>query len=208
MIVALALGILVGKAIFGTDPYANTQATFDEAQQQESSVPDTRDPSQYVDTSPVTAPVVNQQDIPAGVQQQMATGQEFMIVNIPQYNPSTYELEYIETYAPKSPAVLNATYNTLFALNQHNDTWNGYNFESVSINDGVASVNLSGSHMPIGDLSMMAFRDFINAAAFQYNSVDSIIVRVNGEIFDFCVDDQSGGENGCPDQPRLWIDVK
>jgi len=130
---------------------------------------------------------------------------ETMSIQVPaEYDFDSGEVIFEPTTVEKTPAVLGAVLATLFENESRNGTYNGYVFESVSIQNGVAQVNLSGSHFPVGDMSMMYFRQFIEAAVFQYE-VNTVIVYVNGNLFDFCVDDMSGGENGCPDLPRYWI---
>ena len=131
---------------------------------------------------------------------------ENMTIKIPSWDLSG-EIAYTEYTVPKTAGVLNTTYKKMFEL-QGSDGYEGLSYESVIINDGVAAVDLSGIFFPAGDFSGAYLRNNINAAAFQFESVDSIVVYVNGEIFDWCVEDMSGGEGGCPQIPMYWNDMK
>ena len=113
----------------------------------------------------------------------------------------------------KSPAVLNTVYRTLFSLHSRDDdnVWNGVSFDSVSIDTDsngkhVAKVQLSHSWIPDGDMSGYVFRRLIDAAAFQYPNIDRVEVYINGNPFDWCIDDMSDGESGCSTHPKLWSD--
>jgi flagellar basal body-associated protein FliL len=148
----------------------------------------------------------NQEDVLPQAVTNSTLAQEMMTVRVPvDYDMVSQEVKFEKVRVSKSPGVLDAVLTTLFQQESQNGSYNGYNFESVSIQDGVAQVYLTGSHFPLGGLSMLYFRRFIEAAVFQYNTVDSLMVYVNSVIFDFCVDDQSGGEGGCPQTPQYWI---
>ncbi len=130
-----------------------------------------------------------------------------MIVRVPKIGEGgTTAFDPVEV--KKSPAVLNAVYRALFKIQSGDGSrvWNGLQFDSVSIDSGVAKVELSGSWLPGGDMSGYRFRRLIDAAAFQYPNVDRVVVFLNGNAFDWCIDDVSGGENGCPTHPRYWDD--
>lgn len=131
-----------------------------------------------------------------------------MTILVPHYN-AEIGTTFSQYQVPKSPAVLKAVYTQLFknAGNQ-NAVWNGYSFNSVSIHDKTATVNLNGSWYPAGDMSSYSFREMIKAAAFQYPTVDTLVVKENGSIIDWCMDDMSNGEGGCPAQPQHWIEAK
>ena len=120
-----------------------------------------------------------------------------------------YEIMYIDRDVLKKPAVLDAVYRELFTADnlpgRNFIPGSGLNFDSVSINNAVARVNLSGNFI-FQETGDFGFRKQINAAALQYDTVDIVEVYLNNQRFDWCVADQSGGENGCPDTPMYWID--
>jgi hypothetical protein len=143
-----------------------------------------------------------------------------MIVTIPILDGS--DIVMVQRYVPQSQAVLNSVYTALFnapatvlygEFENHSQGRNtipnyGVDFDSVTINSGVAQVYITGTFEPQTPVSDFNFRQQINEAAFQYDSVDSIQVFLNGNLFDWCIADMSGGENGCPNQPRYWFDQK
>jgi hypothetical protein len=143
-----------------------------------------------------------------------------MIVQIPILS-NTNDIIFINRYVPETPAVLNSVYAALFdaprtilygEFEAHSQGSNptqgtGLSFDGVSINNSVATVNLSGD-FTTQEIADFYFRQQINQAAFQYDSVNIVEVFLNGERFDWCITDQSGGENGCPDDPRYWIDAQ
>ena len=131
--------------------------------------------------------------------------EETMLIEVPtEYDFESGEVIFKTTQVAQSPSVLNSVLENLFDENSYNGTYNGYTFDSVSIQNGLAQVNLSGSYFTVGDMSMMYFRQFIEAAVFQYDSVDSLQVYINGELFDWCIDDSSNGETSCPGTPYYW----
>jgi len=141
---------------------------------------------------------------------------ELMPVNIPLFGETGVVFE--KYVVPESPAVLNATYTKLFEL-EANPTESefisnsavvnsGLSFDSVTLSGGVVRLNLRGQYqgMHMGD---SIFRKQINAAAFQYSTVNSIEVYVNNERFDWCIgSDADVSESGCDTTPRYWIDAK
>jgi hypothetical protein len=139
---------------------------------------------------------------------------ELMLVKIPLFREDS--VVYIEYLVPKSPAVLNAVYTKLFKLNTNprqsefltnTVAGSGLIFDSVTLSGGVAVLRLSGQY---NDMHMgnFALRKQINAAAFQYSTVNNIEVYLKGKRFDWCITDLSDGEGGCPQTPRYWIDSK
>jgi hypothetical protein len=143
-----------------------------------------------------------------------------MIIYIPVFDGS--DIVMVRRYVPESQAVLDSVYTALFnapttvlygEFENHSQGRNsvpsyGVDFDSVAINSGVAQVYLTGTFEPQAPVSDFNFRQQINEAAFQYDTVDSIQVFLNGNLFDWCIADMSGGENGCPNQPRYWFDQK
>lgn len=119
---------------------------------------------------------------------------------------------------PQTVAVLNATYAKLFALEAtsgvQGDPYHNYiadqhqlRFDRAEILNGTASVYLLGSIMGMhcGD---PAFRAQIEQAAFQFDTVDSLVVYLNGQVYDWCQLDQSSGEGPCGDGPQYWVAEK
>lgn len=137
---------------------------------------------------------------------------EMMTINVPELIWSEDEerhiIVYNESQVPKNPAVLNTVYEKLFELNSYNGAYNGMVFDSVSIVDGIAEINLSGSWYPVGDMSMLYIWRNVDATAFQYDTVNTVKVYLNGELFDWCIDDQSDGEGGCPEEKLEWVDTR
>lgn len=131
------------------------------------------------------------------------------------------EIIFIRYLTEKNSAVLNAVYRELFdaprelivdelepnRVVQNYVKKSGLFFDSVVIDSGIATVKLSGQYqfMELGD---WYFRKQINAAAFQYDTVDIVKVELNNKIFDWCITDQSDGEGGCPETPQYWIDAR
>jgi len=136
------------------------------------------------------------------------TTNQVTIIMVPIINVNG-NIEMVSHEIPYTQSVLKEVYRKLFNLRSNPQTgWHGLAFNSVSIDNRVALVNLSGSWQPSGSTSSFNVRQAINAAAFQYDSVDIVQVYLNGNLFDWCIDDQSGGENGCPNMPRYWIDAE
>lgn len=131
---------------------------------------------------------------------------EMMLIKVPSWDLGG-DILYTEYMVPKTDIVLDAVYKKIFEL-EGDDGYEGLKYQSVVMNDGVATLHLSGVFYPTGDLSGAYLRNNINAAAFQFDSVDSIVVHVNGDRFDWCIDDVSDGEGGCPDTPQYWHDAK
>jgi hypothetical protein len=136
------------------------------------------------------------------------TTNQVTIIMVPIINVNG-NIEMVSHEIPYTQSVLKEVYRKLFNLRSNPQTgWHGLAFNSVSIDNRVALVNLSGSWQPSGSTISFNVRQAINAAAFQYDSVDIVQVYLNGNLFDWCIDDQSGGENGCPNMPRYWIDAE
>lgn len=117
---------------------------------------------------------------------------------------------------PETTGVLHAVYDNIFnqissdVSGENADIQNviatqtGLTYDSVEIVNGAASLYLSGTIMT-NSCADPAFRGQIEAAAFQFDTVESLTVFVNGQIFDWCSLDQSDGEGPCPETPQLWI---
>ncbi|MCB9809344.1 hypothetical protein H6776_03030 [Candidatus Nomurabacteria bacterium] len=185
----LAIGIIVGILLpspRSVDEITTQQQLVDNASQNQVATPDNSEcVGEFCDTTTL----------------------EGMLVEVPvDYDFDTDQVVFESFQVSKSPAVLTAVLRQLFNQQSYQGSWNGYTFESVSIDaDGVARLDLSGSHFPVGDMSMLYFKKYIEAAVFQYNTVNTLAVYIDGKVFDFCVDDQSDGEGPCPETPQYWI---
>lgn len=132
----------------------------------------------------------------------------FMEVRIPMFNRDdalvfeSHEFIY-------SPDILEASYKALFEENAVLDSsYNGLYFDSVFLRGGTAQLNLTGVWRPLGDLSGFYFKELVEATAFQFDDVALLMVYVDGKPFDWCIDDQSDGEGGCPEQARPWMTLR
>lgn len=126
-------------------------------------------------------------------------------------------LNFHPVEVPQTSAVLGAVYEQLFSLPYEvagTDDKNiiasqeNLSFSSVEISDGDALLYLSGSVMG-NHCADEVFRHQIEQAAFQFDTIDSITVFVNGQIFDWCVlSDADPSESGCDINPKPWIKQK
>ena len=115
-----------------------------------------------------------------------------------------FVVEFTTYEVPKSKTILKATLKKLFEV-KGGEKWNGLVFDSVNLKNGKATINLGGEWYPVGDMSGAAMKNELEAAVFQFKNIKSLEVRLNGKIFDWCMDDLSGGESGCPNKKQLWI---
>ncbi len=124
-------------------------------------------------------------------------------------------IKFVSYRIPYTKGVLNAVYTTLFDRSQdiapaYRNTVHAYEltYDSVTLSDGVVRVYLSGSMYGPDHCALPELQTLIDQAAFQFDTVDTVIVYLNGEIYDWCEKDLSGGETGCPAEKQLWIDTK
>ncbi len=115
-----------------------------------------------------------------------------------------FVIEFSKYKVPQTKAILNATLKKLFRL-KGGDAWNGMSFDFAKIENKKAIVEMSGQILFAGDMSGAAMKNELEAAVFQFKNIKFLEVRLNGKIFDWCVDDESNGGGGCPEQKRLWI---
>ncbi|MEN9338597.1 MAG: hypothetical protein RI945_322 [Candidatus Parcubacteria bacterium] len=118
---------------------------------------------------------------------------------------------------PKTKAVLDATFRLLFDIKQlpeikedgFRNTVAAFSktfFDHVTLDEsGLAKIYLVGSIMSPGTCADPEFAAQIEGAAFQYETVKSIQVYLNGKLFDWCTLDVSGGEGLCKNGPLYWI---
>lgn len=132
---------------------------------------------------------------------------ETMTIRIPQWNLDN-SVQFTEYIVPKSLGVLHASYEKLFELRSNENGYNGLFYDAVILDNGIAQLFLTGSWLPVGDISGAYMRNTINETAFQFETVESIEVYLNENLFDWCMDDTSDGEGGCLETPRFWIDSK
>ena len=121
---------------------------------------------------------------------------------------------------PKTVAVLDATYRTLFELKARSDIESDdirnlvgqedrLFYKGVSISDGVARLQLEGLTYKIAHCAIPEFRAQIEQSALQFDTVDSIEVYLNGDPWDWCeYSDADPSEDGCDQNPKLWITQK
>ncbi len=120
---------------------------------------------------------------------------------------------------PKTTAVLDATYKLLFDIKQEPEiSADGFRnvvgaytqlfYDSVTLNNGVAKLYLSGTMYGPGHCAEPELRAQIEQAALQFSTVQKLEVYLNGKIFDWCTMDMSDGEGPCPEKPQLWITEK
>lgn len=118
---------------------------------------------------------------------------------------------------PKTITPLDASYRLLFDIKPlpeiqsdgfhnvvGNYTW--LNYESVILDNAVARVYLTGTMYGPGHCSLPELRAQISQTALQFDTVDVVEVYLNGRLYDWCEQDLSDGEGGCPENPRYWID--
>ena len=116
---------------------------------------------------------------------------------------------------PQTQRVMNATYEKLFSLAAVSDvpsdmvrnyvaTENQLTYESVALNSGIASVYLSGQILA-SHCAIPSFRAQMEQAALQFETVDRVEFYLNGNIYNWCEKDESGGEGPCPESPQYWI---
>jgi hypothetical protein len=120
------------------------------------------------------------------------------------------------TIEPATVAVLDATYRTLFDLQElpeiESDDVRNYVaadnllfYENVSVNNGTARLNLSGESR-VYSCQIPAFRAQIEQAALQFSTVENLEVFINGEAWDWCdFSEADPSEDGCDQNPKLWV---
>lgn len=123
-------------------------------------------------------------------------------------------INYHPVEVPETTAPLTAVYEQLFSLPYEVDGSDDKNilasqenlsFDLVEIEDGMALVYLSGTVMG-NHCADEVFRHQIQESAFQFDTVDSITVFLNGEVFDWCsLSDADPSESGCDENPKPWV---
>ena len=149
----------------------------------------------------------------------------YMFINVPlyttnklqDYKPSPdfdYGIFMTEKIILKTESILSEVYDQLFTDEVHNSSQasyyelrginNGIEFDSVSIKGRIATVNLSSEGSWGGVLAYPRFREQINQSAFQFDTVETVEVYLNGEPWDWCMLSESDE----PCEPRYWKDTK
>ncbi len=116
----------------------------------------------------------------------------------------------------KTTATIDATYRTLFELQENSDIPEdnirnvvaGYTqlfYDSVTLQNGVAKLYLTGTMYGPGHCAEPDMKAQIEQSALQFDTVNKLEVHINDEIFNWCSLDMSDGEGPCPEQPKLWI---
>jgi len=134
-----------------------------------------------------------------------------------------YELDYGSWihYVPydvsETLAVLSGTYRVLFngnidvgsdfpAASSMLGNLDNFFFDKVELSNGTAVLYLTGTPMTPGHLGDVAYMEQIKAAAFQFNTVNTLVVMLNGEPYDLCRhSDADPSESGCDTLPRPWV---
>lgn len=143
------------------------------------------------------------------IEEELQEEVETMTIRIPDSDLLGNAVRFTEYTVPKSLGVLHASYEKLFELYSNESGYNGLAYDSIILDNGVARLFLSGSWYPAGDLSGAYMRHNINETAFQYDSVDTIEVYLNDNLFDWCIDSQADiSESHCDTTPKFWIDEK
>jgi len=127
-------------------------------------------------------------------------------------------IDMIPHDVPETLGVLSGTYRALFNndvdLGEQTEfgprnvvtSIGGIDFESVQLSDGVAVLYLSGTPVWPGVCSTPAFTKQIESAAFQFPTVDTLVVMLNNAPFDWCnYSDADVSESGCDTIPRPWV---
>jgi len=81
-------------------------------------------------------------------------------------------------------------------------------YNQVTLTDGVAKVYLTGTLYGPGHCSLPELREQISKTALYFDSVNTVVIYLNNNIYDWCEQDESGGEGSCPGEPDYWIDFK
>ncbi len=144
-----------------------------------------------------------------------------MLVRIPAFQAKQDGKVYLvweEREVPRTLRVLNAVYREMFTRPQNQEESEtfypvrpneGLQFDSVRLENGVAKVYLVGGYRPAGDMSPYYLRRGVDAAAFQYPTVEVVEVFLNGEKWNWC--DYSLAdpeEDGCDLRSHYWTDTK
>lgn len=122
---------------------------------------------------------------------------------------------------PRTQAVLNASYEKLFDLKylpeiEADDVRNVVALEDmlfysgVSLDDsGTAKLLLEGESTQIYNCTIPTFKAQIEQTALQFDTVNSLEVYLNDELWDWCDFSQADpSEDGCDVNPKYWISVK
>lgn len=127
------------------------------------------------------------------------------------------DLFYAPHTVPKTLTPLDATYELLFDIKPIPEipedgfrnivgVYDRLFYDRVSLTDGTAKVYLTGNMYGPGHCSVPELRAQISQAALHFDTVDTVEVYLNNEIYDWCEQDLSDGEGPCPENPQLWID--
>lgn len=119
----------------------------------------------------------------------------------------------------KTPAPLNAAYTLLFDIKAEPEIpEDGFRnvvgdytqlfYDRVTLDKGLAKVYLTGALNVPGVCSPPELRAQIIQTALKFDTVSSVEVYVNDKLYDWCEQDQSGGEGSCPETPDYWKEVK
>ncbi len=151
-------------------------------------------------------------DIIKSVPENTFSKEEEMTVKIPRVelvDDGGFSLNYDEYLVPVRESKIEATLEKLFEIrstieNEREGIWNGFKFGSISMEEDTAIIELTGTWFPVGGMSAFYFKEEVESAAKQFDAVNNVRVVIGGKIFDWCVNDKSDGEGGCPEKKQLW----
>ena len=126
------------------------------------------------------------------------------------------EVFFAPHFTDKTATPLDETYQLLFDLKPMPEIpsdgfrnavgmYTQLHYESVNLVDGMAKVFLTGNLYGSGHCSFPEIREQIIQAALQFETVTSVEVYLNDEIYDWCEQDMSDGEGSCPEVPDYWV---
>lgn len=220
--VPIALALLAIIAIGGGVAYVATRPAQEVNQQQddasESAYPITAPPSAIATSAPTSTPAPTPTPTPTPAP--TTTIQVPLIINggtspqqIGPFGCGTY-LVLMDRQVPQTQGVLNAVYQWMFSNPLSFDDNNFSNivaaypqldYSNVALVNGVAKVYLTGSmNGRPGHCAEPAMAAQIEQAAFQYPTVSSIEVYLNGQLFDWCTISDAPDEGFCAQGPQYW----
>lgn len=119
---------------------------------------------------------------------------------------------------PYTKAPLDASYRLLFDLKGVSDiasdglrnpvaAYPRLFYDHVDLNEGRARLFLKGELYGPGHCSLPELRAQLSHTALHFDTVDTIEVYLNGDLYDWCEQDLSSGEGPCPETAQWWIDT-
>ena len=141
--------------------------------------------------------------------QEQQGGNQMMTILLPElvFAGEGWDIEYTPIEVPYSLGVMNAAYEAFF--DQHDNEYYGLSYQGVELDGSTAILSLGGSYISSGTMTRLEVHSEINAVAFQFDTVNTLEVYLNGDMWDWCDYDQAGPHEGpCQSGPQFWIDAK